>query len=764
MGARKYQRERQKAIGGFKSGFNGKWLVFLAVCVLVISGFTIWNAAGLQRAVHERTESYVEDVSVQLSNDIDNRLSKVTLDLEMLEDSLLQADLSSNQETLKAFLDRKADILGFTSMIILDAKGGVYESNPIGVDYFSLPGIQDSLAGKKGVPFLNQQGVLYSIPVIEGGQITGVLAGVRNKENMQKLIQAQSFDGNGLTCITDLNGNVIISPTNLEPFMRLDDIFVKQSDERVLNNIYQMQENMKNRQKGTFTFTAADQTNLVLSYSPLASYDWVLLTLVPADLISHETDRYVFQTYIVIAGTIALFIIILIILVRVYRNHYKELQYTAFTDRLTGEMNNAAFQIKCQSLFPKSPPGTYAVALLNIKNFKLINENFGSGEGNRTLDFMMKIMKSYAGPEEFVARADGDNFFFCMKENDPEVIRERLNQVTETLNDRFKISTSAQEAPFHLMIHQGVYLVDDPGLEITVIQDRAKTACRSRAAQVDNLCVFYDAEFTRKLIREHELNDQFESSLQNGEFQVYLQPKVWVDNGVPGAAEALIRWRHPQQGLISPGDFIPVFEKSDRICQLDFYVFQQVCKFLRARLDAGKSVFPISVNLSRRHFKDPEALSKLKKIAGEYEIPENILELELTESVFFDDQGISHVKGQIEEMHRMGFRCSLDDFGAGFSSLGLLMEFDVDVIKLDRRFFLAVGKEKTRDVVASITDLAEKLGIKTVAEGIETQEQLEFVRQVRCDMIQGYLYAKPMPVSEFECWLEQRQSAPKNRE
>ena len=215
---------------------------------------------------------------------------------------------------------------------------------------------------------------------------------------------------------------------------------------------------------------------------------------------------------------------------------------------------------------------------------------------------------------------------------------------------------------------------------------------------MDNLCVFYDAEFTRKLKQEHELNDQFESSLQNRGFRFIFSPRFGWTTGFPAPREALIRWRHPQQGLISPGDFIPVFEKSDRICQLDFLCVRQVCKFLRARLDAGKSVFPISVNLSRRHFKDPEALSKLKKIAGEYEIPENILELELTESVFFDDQGISHVKGQIEEMHRMGFRCSLDDFGAGFSSLGLLMEFDVDVIKLDRRFFLAVGKEKTRDV------------------------------------------------------------------
>ncbi|MFQ7063695.1 MAG: EAL domain-containing protein, partial [[Clostridium] leptum] len=162
--------------------------------------------------------------------------------------------------------------------------------------------------------------------------------------------------------------------------------------------------------------------------------------------------------------------------------------------------------------------------------------------------------------------------------------------------------------------------------------------------------------------------------------------------------------------------------------------------------------------LPRRHFKDPDALAKLQKIAEDNGVPTDLLELELTESIFFNDRGIEYVKKQIQEMHRIGFRCSLDDFGAGYSSLGLLMEFDVDVVKLDRRFFLDVGRKKARDVVTAITELAQKIGAKTVAEGIETQEQLDFVKEARCDMIQGYIYARPMPVSEFERWIDQRQS------
>ena len=185
-------------------------------------------------------------------------------------------------------------------------------------------------------------------------------------------------------------------------------------------------------------------------------------------------------------------------------------------------------------------------------------------------------------------------------------------------------------------------------------------------------------------------------------------------------------------------------------------MFEQVCILLHRWQKEGKPLFPISVNLSRRHFQNADFLQQFHRIVQQYQIPPNVLEMELTESIFFDDQSVENVKTQIEIMHQMGFLCSLDDFGSGFSSLGLLKEFDVDNIKLDRRFFLDIESEKARDIIESLIQLSQKLHIHSVAEGIETKEQLQFLQQIHCEMVQGYIYSKPLPVDEFEMWLEEQ--------
>lgn len=238
MGFHKPPKKYGAALGRAKFKLNAGWLVLLAVCIIIISGLTIWNALHLQSAINRRTEAYVSDVSDQLCTDIDYRLSKVTKDLEMLGDSVGQPGLSDNEELLKSFLSRKAGILGFTSLIVLNSQGDVYETNPTGADLLALPGVQDSLAGKNGVSFLNEQSILYSIPLsTENYEEYSVLAGVRDKGNMQELIQAKSFGGSDLSCLIDLEGDMIISPTNSEPFLRLDDIFMKKSDDRVISHI-----------------------------------------------------------------------------------------------------------------------------------------------------------------------------------------------------------------------------------------------------------------------------------------------------------------------------------------------------------------------------------------------------------------------------------------------------------------------------------------------------------------------------------------------
>ena len=198
-----------------------------------------------------------------------------------------------------------------------------------------------------------------------------------------------------------------------------------------------------------------------------------------------------------------------------------------------------------------------------------------------------------------------------------------------------------------------------------------------------------------------------------------------------------------------------MFERSGDICRLDLYVLEEVCPMLAGRLAQGAPVFPVAVNLSRRHFQTTDFLQRFADIRDQYQIPGGLIELELTESIFFTVGDILNVKEAIRRMHELGFLCSLDDFGAGFSSLGLLKSFMVDSVKLDRSFFLD-DSQRAHDVVESIVELARKLGIETVAEGIEAPEQVDFLRSIGCDLVQGYVYARPMPAEELEAWMRAR--------
>ena len=206
--------------------------------------------------------------------------------------------------------------------------------------------------------------------------------------------------------------------------------------------------------------------------------------------------------------------------------------------------------------------------------------------------------------------------------------------------------------------------------------------------------------------------------------------------------------------MIPPVEFIPLFEKTGDICKLDLYVFEQVCSLIHKWMAEGRNIFPISVNLSRHHFKRDDFLDKFEQIRRSYQIPDRVIEMELTESIIFDSGEIKNVKNVIQKMHELGFLCSLDDFGFGFSSLGLLKEFDVDTVKLDRYFFVEESQQRAEDVVESIINLLQKLKIGTVAEGIESEKQAEFLKRIHCDLVQGYVFSKPLPISEFEEWMK----------
>ncbi|MGI5896404.1 MAG: bifunctional diguanylate cyclase/phosphodiesterase [Oscillospiraceae bacterium] len=723
--------------------------VLSAVLVFIIA-LMVWNTSGLNETLKRSTRQYVRDVSYQLTNDITTQLKAFEMALELTADSVPGIP---NDTVLQRVLNRKADLLNFDILLVLARQGNTVPQRDDLAELGNLSGVQASFAGETSVVYTENQNLLFSAPVYRDGVVEQVIVGVCGQENVQALIQPKSFEGSGLSCIIDSSGQVVISPTDLKPFLQLDDIFKTGADARTTEAVLQMEQDLMRQASGAFEFTAVDDARLVITYHALGINDWVLLTLVPADLISGEASAYIFRSFLIVGGVSFLFTLFLFSVFWSYRKNRIRLEHIAFTDPVTGGMNNAAFRAEFPRLTEHTPPNCYVVVLLNVKGFKLINENFGIAAGDDMLKYIYNVLVRHTKEGEIAARSEADYFFLCLRENNPEEIQNRLDEIIQDIN------SFAQYTDIHyrLTMLQGACLADDPALDINTLQDRARIACRMQ--NDPEKCMFYSADLLQALRNEQELNALFEGSLQNRDFQIYLQPKVRLRDGAVCGAESLVRWFHPRRGMIYPSDFIPFFEKNDNICRLDLYVFEEVCALIRKWLDANQKLdFPISVNLSRAHFKNLNFLREFSRIKREYRIPDGVIELEVTESSFFDEQQRELVKSSIEQMHASGFQCSLDDFGVGFSSLALLQEFDVDTIKLDRHFFGDISNVKSQHVIASFIELAGKLGIHIVAEGIETEQQLAYLRQVNCDMVQGYIFSKPLPVSEFETWCRERTS------
>lgn len=734
---------------------RGWYIGFLSLVLVSVFALSILNAAKLQIELDRSTQDYLTDVTSQLSRDIRDAINNRITSLVMTADSFSQFTQNQDTDTMSGFLNRTAQILEFNPLIFFNREGFSVSSHTDNSetpaspeDFLKLPSVRASFQGSIQASYIGGKSIFYSVPVYRDSGVDGVLVGVRSKENMQSLISSKSFSGQMLSCIVDSQGQVIISPTDLKPFLQLEDIFKGEENEKVITDIQKMQRDMNENRSGVLKFTAVTKEELLLSYNALNINDWFLLTIIPADIISSGPNQYILQSFVIIGATILIFSLFLFAVFRFYNAHKRQLELIAYRDPLTGGLNNAAFQARYRELSKNMTPCTYSIVLLNVRGFKMVNEQFGIRTGNQILSYIYRVLRQHLheNQDEFAARGESDHFFLCLKEHSPDALQYRLNDMIHDVNTFYNTDLPALSLSFK----QGACLADDPDQEITLLQDHARIALQSCGTDIRHSCCFYDESLIQSLKMEQELNALFEDSIENRHFQIYLQPKIGLRSSRLEGAEALVRWNHPQKGIIFPSDFIPLFENNGKICRLDLYVFTEVCAAIDRWRQEGLPLVPVSVNLSRQHFRDPNFLDTFGRIASSFKIPDKILEFELTESIFFDNQQIKTVRETIQEMHRMGFLCSLDDFGSGFSSLGLLKEFDVDTLKLDRSFFLNMSGQKAKDVISCLIDLSRHLKAKTVAEGIESMEQVELLGSMGCDMIQGYVFSAPIPVNEFE--------------
>lgn len=724
--------------------------IILISIIVIVSVLCVINIFNLEDAIGDVTKIYVKNTSAQIVKNMDNNLFEIEKYLNTMADSL---SYINNSESQTEYLKIKLDISEFNSLGISDLEGNIYFSDESTYNFKDTVAFSESMNGKIGISVLDDQSILYSVPIKKEDDIQKILVGVLNKENMQSLIKNNGLEDNGVSCLIDQNCNVVISPPDLKFFFALDDVFQKNKDTDLIKNIEKMKSDVKNQKDGLLAFTTIKGEKVLMAYNALESYDWSLLTIITEDFIFSKVKNNIILNFFIVIIIILTFILMIISILSLMRKYNRKMENAFYTDYLTGGINAVGFCEKTREILENSDSLSYYIVSLNVKSFKLINTKYGREEGDKVLNYIYKRLEKNILKDELVARSEADNFIFFLKENSPEKLEKRLEKIIEEVNS-FNINS---QVPYNIDFSKGAYCVKNKKLEINNMIDYAVTARKNYDVSKGNYCSFYDETLILKLEKELELINCLEASLKNKDFKIYFQPKIIIKDGEIGGAEALIRWQHPDYGLMSPSEFIPLFEKNGLIPKIDLFVFEQVCSFLNKRLKNGEQIFTISVNVSRYNFRNNNFLRDYEVIKKQYEIPDNLIELELTESIILDNTEISYVKNLINEMHKTGFLCSLDDFGFGYSSLSLLSEFSIDAVKLDRSFFIKKDEIRSQFVIETIVNLCKKLNITTVAEGIESLDQLTFLRKIDCDMVQGYVFSKPLEVTEFENWIVEKE-------
>lgn len=419
--------------------------------------------------------------------------------------------------------------------------------------------------------------------------------------------------------------------------------------------------------------------------------------------------------------------------------YQEEMVHRAKYDELTGIYNYQYFGRKAKEFIDRNPDATYGFFYINIEQFKMINEVYGRRYGDMVLKRIAALMKEQIGAVGVYARNYSDHFTVCYPVDEERLDLGKVRTLYYMECDTYQI---------RVQLGVGIYLDRKHEIDVGHCIEYAQIALQNGLRSGKGYVNCYRDEYMDRLKISQKITNEMDQALAEGQFQIYLQPQFDHIEGTLVGAEALVRWKHPVEGLISPKDFIPAFEKNGFIGKLDKYVCEEACKLL-AKWKKQGIMIPISVNLVRSDLMDQETLPTLLGFLEKYEIPAELLHLEITESVY--EESREELLGIVEQFKENGFILEMDDFGSGYSSLNMLRNITVDIIKMDMKFFEEETiSDKGGVIVKAVVHLARDLGIPVIAEGVETEEDAQFLRRIGCRIVQGYLYGKPTEVEVFE--------------
>lgn len=410
-------------------------------------------------------------------------------------------------------------------------------------------------------------------------------------------------------------------------------------------------------------------------------------------------------------------------------------------DVLTNLYNKQAFCHKVRHVVHRNPGVRYIVIASDIVNFKLFNDTYGTREGDKMLRYLGETIETaLADKKHFAARVYADQFLIFLREDQIEIQEfvESCNKLLVQYPMDMKMSMKV-----------GIYQITDDAVSVNAMCDRAVIASKSIKHSFDKVYAYYDETIIQRLLLEKQISDDMKTALAEEQFQVYLQPKYDIASRKMAGAEALVRWIHPEKGFMSPGDFIPVFEKNGFITELDMFVWEKTCALISQWLHKHGKCVPVSVNVSRKDIYSPDLTQYFKDLVAKYNIDPNYLHLEITESAYTENS--EQLIAVVSKLKEAGFIIEMDDFGSGYSSLNMLSELPIDVLKLDMKFIKnCVDHGKNMCIMTNIIAMAKGMDLMVIAEGVEEEHQVELLGSMGCDIAQGYFFSRPIPSGEFE--------------
>lgn len=665
---------------------------------------------------------------------------------ESLQDS---ADLVAktgelNKENIIALLHILGDNKSYVDLAIagVDGKGYNIAGNAIDVSgnsYF-INAENGKVNASDNISYMedNKSVITITAPIIDQGTYKGILiAKVSTEITNRNSFQNELEQGSQIYIVNSSNKLVL--------YMQDTDINKFDYYNIILNEQFYYEANNSAPKMGFKEFFVQGKylkTSYIWDKKSLGINNWSVL-IGRVNNISPITKGILKLTNMLwVFITITMFLLFILMIFIQRRSNQKVIKML-YLDPVTGGYNWYRFRIVVSKILSGKQFEKKKFALINfdINRFKTINDSYGYQKGDEVLKEIYRGVKRWAKLDEPFTRYAADQFYILINYQDEEEISERIHNLNDRLH-QFHHTTAAK-------ISFGVYQITEQLDSVDRMGEFASKAKNTNKNSVDGIISFFDDVAKGRFIEEERIENTMNEALKNNEFHVFLQPKYMATGEEILGAEALVRWFNSNGNIISPGYFIPVFEKNGFIKKLDFYMLKNVCALLRNWIDKGYTPMPISVNISRLHFINPRLADAISDIVDDYKIPHNLIELELTESAFLQNKQM--LIETVILLRSKGFLVSMDDFGAGYSSLNSLKDLPLDVVKLDGELFRMTNEiERGLTVIKNTITMAKDLHMKVVAECIETKEQAEYLCTVGCDIIQGYYFAKPMPTEQFE--------------